>query len=120
MTADEPIRDSSDLTPAWLTAALAASGALEHGAVESFAVEHGGGNWSANARLRLRYTPDARGERPERLFLKLVRTDLGDGESASRTGGSGQHKGLIDGGKGCPRSPTPHPNVWNPATEEHC
>lgn len=81
MPMDKPIRDRSDLTPAWLTAALAASGALEHGAVEMLTVETGSGNWSRNARLRLSYTPDARGERPESLFLKLVSTDLGDGES---------------------------------------
>jgi hypothetical protein len=81
LSSTEPLHDLANLTSAWLTAALAASGALEGGAVESFTVEPGGGNWSANARLRLRYTPDARGERPERLFLKLVRTYLGDGES---------------------------------------
>ena len=65
----------------WLTAVLLRSGALMRGEVAGFEAETGRGNWSANVRLRLRYSPGALGELPERLFLKMVDTDLGDGES---------------------------------------
>ncbi|MCP4425793.1 MAG: hypothetical protein GY803_14975 [Chloroflexi bacterium] len=65
----------------WLTTALTQNGALIQGQVASFAVEGGQGNWSTNAKLRLTYTPEARGERPQRLFLKLVNTDLDDDET---------------------------------------
>jgi hypothetical protein len=66
------------ITPAWLTETLKYSGALTAGAVESFEVLSGRGNWSANARLKVRYSAEAQGARPERLFLKMVQADLGD------------------------------------------
>ncbi len=59
---------------------LAHSGALTHGRVASFAADSGRGNWSTSGSLHLHYTADAAGERPSRLFLKMVNTDLGDGE----------------------------------------
>jgi hypothetical protein len=65
-------------TPAWLTGALIDCGVLVSGAVAGVDVETGQGNWSTNARLALGYTADARGDRPEHLFLKLVQADLGD------------------------------------------
>ncbi len=68
------------ITPTWLTAALKGSGALTGGAVAAFESDTGRGNWSSNAILHLRYTADATGELPPRLFLKMVNTDL-DGES---------------------------------------
>ncbi len=70
------ITSPSEVTVAWLTAALTAAGALTDGAVAAFEMTTGGGNWSSNAILHLRYSEDARGERPARLFLKLVNTDL--------------------------------------------
>ena len=45
-----------------------------------FQANGGGGHWSSNARLSLTYSDDAQGQRPTRLFLKMVNTDLGDGE----------------------------------------
>ena len=66
------------VTAAWLTSVLARSGALTRGAVESFAVGTGRGNWSSNASLLLKYTSAAQGPLPRRLFLKMVNTDLGD------------------------------------------
>lgn len=74
------ITSADEVTAGWLTATLRRAGALESGAVESFDVEGGRGNWSTNVRLRARYSHDALGDRPERLFLKMVNTDLGDGE----------------------------------------
>ena len=44
----------------------------------AFDIDAGSGNWSSNAILHLRYTADATGERPPRLFLKMVSTDLDD------------------------------------------
>lgn len=69
-----------DVTAGWLTAVLRKSGALTAGEVVSFEVDGGSGNWSQNGVLQLLYSAGAQGERPERLFLKLVDTDTGDGE----------------------------------------
>ncbi len=72
------ITSLDQVTPAWLTAVLAARGALTRGAVEAVEWDTGRGNWSSNARLRVRYSTEAQGAQPERLFLKLVQADLGD------------------------------------------
>ena len=74
------ITHPSEVTAAWLTAALTTAGALTAGSVAAFEVATGRGNWSSNAILHLRYSPTARGERPARLFLKMVNTDA-NGES---------------------------------------
>jgi hypothetical protein len=68
----------NQVTAEWLTSALVGSGALTRGAVASFELETGQGNWSTNARLIVNYTPGAQGTLPRRLFLKMVNTDLGD------------------------------------------
>ena len=59
---------------------LTKSGVLSAGEVSSFEAKTGGGNWSKNAQLVLDYSENARGERPKKLFLKMVNTDLGDGD----------------------------------------
>lgn len=69
---DNVITALEQVTPAWLTGALSRSGALTRGAVVSFAVGGGKGNWSTNARLEVTYSADAQGTRPARLFLKMV------------------------------------------------
>ncbi len=79
MTSGEVITELGQVTADWLTAVLTRSGALI-GQVTAVDVENGRGNWSTNAVLRLHYAPNAQGDRPERLFLKMVNTDLGDGE----------------------------------------
>lgn len=66
------------VTTEWLTSALAGSGALTRGAVASFDVDTGRGNWSTNARLTVHYTDEAQGSLPRRLFLKMVNTDQND------------------------------------------
>lgn len=68
------------VTAEWLTNILAKNGALTSGRVLAFESVKGGGHWSKNAKLHLTYSADAAGELPEKLFLKLVNTDLGDGE----------------------------------------
>ncbi len=77
---DEIITSIDQITPDWLTSALARSGALTRGAVSAIEIGTDNGNWSSNARLSVRYTPNSSGRLPRRLFLKMVDTDLGDGE----------------------------------------
>ena len=77
---EKVISDLQQVTEGWLTAVLTKSGALTDGHVVAFEAAGGAGHWSQNAQLALTYSPDAQGECPQRLFLKLVNTDLGDGE----------------------------------------
>ena len=79
-TLPEVITRLEQVTPQWLTVVLSRSGALTRGAVASFELDEGCGNWSSNARLVVNYTAEAQGGRPQRLFLKMVDTDLGDDE----------------------------------------
>ncbi|MCB0257001.1 MAG: hypothetical protein KDI55_25055 [Anaerolineae bacterium] len=75
------ITSIDQITPEWLTAILHRSGgALTSGAVAAFDVSAGRGNWSTSGTLQMRYSADAAGEQPERLFLKMVNTDLDDDE----------------------------------------
>ena len=75
---DTVVTSLDHVTPEWLTHVLATGGALAAGSVASFTVDAGRGNWSSNAILHLRYSEEARGDRPPRLFLKMVNTDLDD------------------------------------------
>ena len=79
--ADKVITNLEQVTPAWLTSVLTKSGAITSGSVESFEVDSGEGNWSESGSLKATYSSDAKGSLPTRLFLKMVETDLGDGES---------------------------------------
>lgn len=78
MADNKVISNVDQVTAGWLTDVLSRSCALTNGEVVYFAVERGGGNWSQSSRLHLHYSGDARGELPERLFLKIVRIDLED------------------------------------------
>ena len=69
-----------EVTEAWLTAVLTNSGALTAGRVIAFAADSGAGHWSQNAQLTISYSHDAQGDCPQHLFLKLVNTNLGEGE----------------------------------------
>ncbi|MGH2536164.1 MAG: hypothetical protein ACRDHL_02090 [Candidatus Promineifilaceae bacterium] len=75
---DEVIAAVDQVSADWLTAVLTNSGALTAGEVAGFEVLPDRGNWSTNARLKLSYREGAQGARPERLFLKMTNTDLGD------------------------------------------
>jgi len=75
---DKVITSIDQVTAAWLTSALAHSGALTAGAVAAFDVSPGRGNWSTNALLQVRYVNGSEGTLPQRLFLKMVNVDLGD------------------------------------------
>jgi len=78
MTSPDVITSPDQVTSEWLTSVLFNSNALTRGSVAAFDVESGSGNWSTSARLTLHYTEDAQGDRPRRLFLKIVNTDLDD------------------------------------------
>lgn len=80
MMNENVITSLEQVTNEWLTAVLTRSGALTQGSVAGFDVADGRGNWSTSGSLRLEYSPDAQGERPSRLFLKMVNADTGDGE----------------------------------------
>ena len=75
------ITNLEQVTNERLTAVLTRSGALTQGTVVGFDAADGRGNWSTSGSLQLHYSPDAQGERPSRLFLKMVNTDIGDEES---------------------------------------
>jgi hypothetical protein len=72
------ITNLDQLTTEWLTKVLTRSGALHHGAVESFTMETNQRELSANAKLTICYTPGSQGDLPQRLFLKLVNIDQDD------------------------------------------
>jgi len=75
---DEVITDLEQVTPGWLTAVLRQGGALTHGMVASVTMNATVRELSTSARLSLVYTDDAQGDRPARLFLKLVNIDMED------------------------------------------
>ena len=77
---DQLITNLEQVTAEWLTAVLTRSGALTQGHVTGFDAADGRGNWSTSGSLQLQYSRDAQGERPSRLFLKMVNADTGDGE----------------------------------------
>jgi hypothetical protein len=77
---EKVISNLEQATKEWLTAVLSHNGALTQGSVTAVTMNTGHGNWSESGSLQLAYSPDAQGERPSRLFLKLVNTDAGDGE----------------------------------------
>lgn len=77
---DQVITSLEQVTNEWLTAVLHRSGALTQGSVAGFDMADGRGNWSTSGSLSVEYSPDAQGERPSRLFLKMVDADTGDGE----------------------------------------
>lgn len=72
------ITSLDQVTPQWLTTVLSKSDALTSGTVAAFEADTGSGNWSANARLTVRYEAGSQGTLPQRLFLKLVDADLDD------------------------------------------
>jgi hypothetical protein len=75
---DEVITSIDQVTTGWLTSVLLSSGALTNGAVAAFEVDRGRGNWSTSASLKVRYVDVSQGALPQRLFLKMVNTDLED------------------------------------------
>ena len=71
--------DGSQVTPEWLTARLRAQGRLSRGEVAAIAVDaqaFNKGYLSNIARLRVTYSAEAVGERPEALFLKMSKPGL--------------------------------------------
>ncbi len=75
---DTVVTSIDQATPEWLTATLFASGALVGGAVAGFDVDIEERRLSTVAKLKVRYSAEARGERPANLLLKMVNADMGD------------------------------------------
>lgn len=67
---NEIISEPEAVNATWLTTVLRQAGALGQGAVIHVDREILEGNWSSNAFLTLRYSDDATGECPRRLFKK--------------------------------------------------
>ena len=65
------ITNLEQVTPAWLTSVLMKSGAITDGAVESFELDSGEGNWSESGSLKVTYSRDAKGSLQTKLFLKM-------------------------------------------------
>jgi Ecdysteroid kinase-like family len=78
MMQDKVITHIEEVTAEWLTSVLLISGALSNGAVETFDLDRSQGNWSTSRSLKVRYSSGSRGALPQRLFLKMVNTDLDD------------------------------------------
>jgi hypothetical protein len=77
--ADTVITSLEQVTAGWLTSVLTHSGALKQGTVEAFEpIDTYERELSTNTRLNVRYTAGSQGDRPTRLFLKLVNIDQGD------------------------------------------
>ncbi len=76
--ADRVITGLEQVTPEWLTDALTRSGALTCGAVVTFTVDSRDRVLSTSYRLRIAYSKDAKGEKPDCLFLKTVNADQED------------------------------------------
>jgi hypothetical protein len=58
------ITNLDQISTEWLTSVLTQSGALTRGAVQSFELGTGQGNWSTSANLKVTYTDDAQGSLP--------------------------------------------------------
>lgn len=61
----------AQVTAAWLTTVLRASGALSDGHVVSIELHGNRATWAHNARITPAYSAEATGERPEALLLKM-------------------------------------------------
>lgn len=76
---DSVITSLDQVSAEWLTQTLSHNGALQRGAVESFTMDTPDERLlSTNAKLCLKYADDARGDLPQKLFLKTVNVDQGD------------------------------------------
>jgi hypothetical protein len=78
MTSDGLITTVEQVTEAWLTHVLKTSGALVHGRVTKIAMHIDTRELSTSIRLGITYSEDGTGEKPTKLFLKLVRLDMED------------------------------------------
>lgn len=74
----EVITNLDLVTATWLTDVLTRSGALTRGGVAAFDMVTRVRELSTSAKLNIQYTAGTQGERPQRLFLKLVNIDQED------------------------------------------
>lgn len=66
-----PLDSIDEITPEWLTHVLSDRGYLTRGTVSEIENRPHKSNWASNALLRVRYSADALGEKPTKLFFKL-------------------------------------------------
>jgi hypothetical protein len=78
MTSGGLITSVEQITAAWLTHVLNTSGALAQGRVTKIAMRIDARELSTSIRLGITYSEDAAGEKPTKLFLKLVTLDMED------------------------------------------
>ncbi len=74
---NRPLNRIDEITPTWLTDILREGGYLTRGTVLEMQTRAQTSNWASNATLRLRYSADALGEKPTKLFIKLCNPGLG-------------------------------------------
>jgi hypothetical protein len=75
---DNVITELNPLTPGRLTHILSEKGALDAGTVLSSSADSKERDLSTGCRIKVSYSEDARGAMPDRLFLKMVKTDMAD------------------------------------------
>ena len=74
------ITSPNQITPAYLTQSLTASGALAHGSVASVAATVHAADWSSQIQLVITYSVDATGALPTALRMKLCQGTFGRSE----------------------------------------
>ena len=72
-----PLDSVDEITPEWLTRVLMEGGFLTRGRVSEVQNRSHKSNWASNAILRLRYSENAQGEQPTKLFFKLCNPGSG-------------------------------------------
>ena len=71
------ISNLDQISAKWLTDVLSTSSALSSGAVASYELVAGHGNWSSNAILKIQYENGSKGSLPRSVFLKMVDAGYG-------------------------------------------
>ncbi|HEX2914030.1 MAG TPA: hypothetical protein VH186_24715 [Chloroflexia bacterium] len=68
---NNPVTSREQLTPAWFTETLTRNSSLRSGSVREVALEGTPSNHALILRIKLRYSADATGEKPEKLLIKI-------------------------------------------------
>lgn len=68
---EQPVRRAEDVDERWLQGVLERSGALRSGRVTAIVAQMSGSNWSRIVKLAVEYSPDAEGDCPPRLLVKI-------------------------------------------------
>jgi hypothetical protein len=71
-----PLTSAVQVTTEWLTETLLRAGALKAGRIDGIEITASRSKWSDMVRVTVRYDQGSRGNRPERLLLKMVKTEV--------------------------------------------